>query len=55
MTAEDTAPLTAFGAPLASPDAGGLSSADAQARLAANGPNTLPVPPAEPAWRQLLG
>ena len=31
----------------------GLSSAEAAARLAADGPNVLPVPQAEPAWRRL--
>jgi len=33
----------------------GLSSAEAQARLARDGPNRLPVPPRTPAWRRLAG
>ena len=31
----------------------GLSSAEAAARLAAHGPNVLPVAPRTPAWRRL--
>ena len=33
----------------------GLTSADAAARLAANGPNRLPPPPAPRVWRKLIG
>ena len=33
---------------------GGLSSAEAKARLATYGPNALPEPPRRPAWRRLL-
>jgi magnesium-transporting ATPase (P-type) len=33
----------------------GLTTAEAAARLYRDGPNTLPIPPAVPAWRQLVG
>ncbi|WP_051304529.1 cation-transporting P-type ATPase [Chitinilyticum litopenaei] len=39
---------------LASDEHSGLSSAEAQRRLAQHGPNTLPAAPHNPAWRRFL-
>jgi magnesium-transporting ATPase (P-type) len=55
VNAEGAAFGSALGAPAVRAGGEGLTSVEAQARLAAGGPNTLPVPPAERAWRQLLG
>ncbi|WP_428533828.1 HAD-IC family P-type ATPase [Propionicimonas sp.] len=35
-------------------DAGGLTTAAAQDRLRSHGPNTIPEPPADPAWKRFL-
>ncbi|MFT4108774.1 HAD-IC family P-type ATPase [Propionicimonas sp.] len=35
-------------------DAGGLTTAAAQERLASHGPNTIPEPPTDPAWKRFL-